>query len=175
MCPAVIGRQLNCCFGSTCSTNHKLVYRSIDRPIIIIFIPFVIGCIIHAFHAGGWRSRWYRELIMSAPPTHNKRHLSHRERGKETLPRAWGGTRLSPRPLCESHRDASACIRRQQGFALAPVRESERCFRVYADAPGFLPPPVHKCVTQSRVARHDRKSIWDIDMESRYGRSDIIE
>jgi hypothetical protein len=36
-------------------------------------------------------------------------------------------------------RDASACIRRHQAFALAPVRE--RRLRVYTEAHGFRPGP----------------------------------
>jgi len=47
-----------------------------------------------------------------------------------------------------SERDASACIRKHQAFALAPVRE--RRFRVYKEAPGFRPAP-HERETLPRV------------------------
>jgi hypothetical protein len=44
-----------------------------------------------------------------------------------------------PTSECVRERDASACIRRHQAFALAPVRE--RRFRVYKEAPGFRSGP----------------------------------
>ena len=45
-------------------------------------------------------------------------------------------------PVRERERDASACIRRHQAFALPPVRE--RRFRVYKAVPGFARAPVRE-------------------------------
>jgi len=48
---------------------------------------------------------------------------------------------IGPGPR-ERERDASACIRRHQAFALPPVRE--RRFRVYKAVPGFARAPVRE-------------------------------